>query len=239
MEKIFTRKKENGILLGYFLGTQLIFPILSVFVLGYIFGIINFPLNDLELLNIFSTMTVSIPFFIVVVLLSKDVFVSGYNKIKDNLGDFFKKNLIRFVFILLGNMLIGAIIQIVFKVTADNQEIIIAQFKRFPIPLFFMIVFFAPIIEEIVYREIIMKKLSGKGYYFALIVSSLIFGFMHLLPSISQGNFLALIYIVQYSLLGGAFGFFLKKDETILSPMFIHLLNNLFVVILLFIAPKL
>lgn len=98
-----------------------------------------------------------------------------------------------------------------FNITIFEKPII------YNILYFFLMVIITPILEEILYRGIILnlflKKYSLK---ISLIVSSLIFAFFHL-------RFIGIGYLFLYGLL---FGFAYIKTKSLLTPILIHVLIN-------------
>ena len=127
------------------------------------------------------------------------------------------------------------------KGTASNQEAIISMFSSSPLAivgLFFTIVIMAPIVEELIFRKSIFTLI--KDHKLALIISSLIFGGLHVIsPTISTIELLfngeatyldvilEFIYIIQYSLMGLGFGIaYIKSRKNVTSTIFAHMLNN-------------
>ncbi|WP_108672166.1 CPBP family intramembrane glutamic endopeptidase [Peribacillus acanthi] len=80
-----------------------------------------------------------------------------------------------------------------------------------------------PILEEIVFRKIIFGALYKKmNFFFAALLSSVIFGFAHFEP----------IHIILYSAMGFTFAFLYVKTNRILVPIIAHMTMNTIVVIL-------
>lgn len=82
-----------------------------------------------------------------------------------------------------------------------------------------MAVFFAPLLEEIIFRGIIMKGLLNKGWqpWKAILLSSVIFGVVHGNP----WQFLGAV------LLGCVLGVVYLKTKSLLLPILLHAFNNL------------
>ncbi len=80
-----------------------------------------------------------------------------------------------------------------------------------------------PILEEIVFRKIIFGALYKKmNFFFAALLSSVIFGFAHFEP----------IHIILYSAMGFTFAFLYVKTKRILVPIIAHMTMNTLVVIM-------
>lgn len=87
-----------------------------------------------------------------------------------------------------------------------------------------MVVIIAPILEEIIFRGIIMKGMlnGGSKLWVAILVSSLLFGLVHGNPWQFAGAVL----------LGAVFGLVYYKTKTLLLPILLHAFNNLTAVLI-------
>ena len=86
--------------------------------------------------------------------------------------------------------------------------------------LYFVLVAFVPaIFEEWAFRGILLRSLTPYGKGLALVVSSVIFGFMHIGPQ-------RVVFATVFGLLAG---FIYMKTGTIWYGVLIHLINNAFV----------
>ena len=72
------------------------------------------------------------------------------------------------------------------------------------------------VLEELVFRGVVMQSLRRFGDGFALVISSILFGFIH-------GN---LIQFIPAFLTGIAIGYFVMRTGSILTGILIHLVNN-------------
>lgn len=82
-------------------------------------------------------------------------------------------------------------------------------------------VLIAPVLEELVFRGIVMQSLRPYGDGFAVVISALVFSLLHL-------NILAM----PYAFLGGlALGYFVLRSGSLVTGMVLHLFNNLFAVV--------
>lgn len=108
------------------------------------------------------------------------------------------------------------------KITAHQLDFIIFENPNFyDIFYFFLMVIITPIIEEILYRGIILNLLLKKySVIISLILSSLIFAFIHL-------NFIGIGYLFLYGLL---FGFAYYKTKSLFTSILLHFLINLMAV---------
>jgi uncharacterized protein len=118
--------------------------------------------------------------------------------------------------------------------TSQNEMAIQAMFENNAIVilmLFFLLCVFTPIVEEIVFRKVLFGFFEPKlGPIVAIVLSGLIFGFMHVLAG-------DLIQAIPYVLMGFAFGYiYYRSEKNILVPIIVHFINN-FIVFLLY-APS-
>lgn len=85
-------------------------------------------------------------------------------------------------------------------------------------------VIIGPIVEELVFRKSIFGLIKNQNV--ALVVSSIIFGAIHLTAETSITT--ALINGVSYFTMGAIFGYiYLKNDKNIMAPIAVHILVNL------------
>jgi uncharacterized protein len=140
-----------------------------------------------------------------------------------------------YIMIIAGNyvsQLLSQFLAQVFNVTpaeAINQITIInALQSQGAVLMFVSAVLLGPIVEELIFRKAIFGLI--KKDHIALIVSTFIFGTIHLIsePSITE----ALVNGVSYYMMGFVFGYiYLKNDRNIWIPIFVHILSNLISVV--------
>ena len=101
--------------------------------------------------------------------------------------------------------------------------------ENYPIISFISVCIVAPIFEEIFFRGFILKGMLNNGVkpYAAILISSLIFGGVHIFPWQAVGGFLA----------GTILGITFYKSGSLLTCTTLHFINN-FVAYLLFIRYK-
>lgn len=77
---------------------------------------------------------------------------------------------------------------------------------------------FAPIFEELVFRDFILRRLKVFGNFFAVIVSSLLFAFVH--SNVAQ--------FIPSFLLGLILGYAYLQSGSIKTVIYLHIINNLY-----------
>jgi uncharacterized protein len=90
--------------------------------------------------------------------------------------------------------------------------------------MFLSAVIMGPIIEELIYRKAFFGLI--KNDKIALVVSSLVFGSIHLIGETSILG--ALVNGISYYVMGFIFGYiYLKNHKNIMAPIAVHILSNL------------
>ena len=113
--------------------------------------------------------------------------------------------------------------------TSTNQENINEMFLKSPIILSLMSIFYAPIVEESLYRGVLKKLISNK--YLFIIISGLLFGLVHVIDDYkSLGDFM---YILTYASLGMFLAYIYDKTKNIWCNIYLHFLQNFMSIILL------
>jgi membrane protease YdiL (CAAX protease family) len=98
-----------------------------------------------------------------------------------------------------------------------SSSIFESEFKQNRTQFFIVIVIIAPILEELIFRGLILDYLlKHKPEKASLLLSGLIFGLIHVSPD-----------QVFFAFLGGIFlGYVYMKSQNLLVPIFFHALNN-------------
>ncbi|MDO5615189.1 MAG: CPBP family intramembrane metalloprotease, partial [Cruoricaptor ignavus] len=100
----------------------------------------------------------------------------------------------------------------------DNFSDLLAQVTKDTSVMLLMIVIFAPLFEEIVFRGIVMKGLINKGLkpIYAIWISAIIFGAIHGNPW----------QFVGATFLGYVLGLVYYRTKSLLMPILLHAFNN-------------
>ena len=78
-----------------------------------------------------------------------------------------------------------------------------------------------PINEELIFRKCFKNILKNKWFF--ILISGIVFGYLHVSGANSLNQFL---YIIPYSSLGIAFATTYYKTNTVFSSIFVHMLHN-------------
>ena len=119
---------------------------------------------------------------------------------------------------------------------SENQALIQEASIRLPLMTILSTCFFAPIIEESVFRCGVFACLRGRwNFVFSALLSSLLFGSIHIMDSLFSGNFVDVSYVIVYAGIGFVLAYGYEKSSSVFVPCIAHALNNLISIILMFI----
>lgn len=129
----------------------------------------------------------------------------------------------------MGSILIQELLQ-ERSVGAANQAMIVETLNsNGSFIMILSVVLLGPIVEELIFRKTIFSFFKNKT--FAILLSSLVFGLVHLTNESSLVT--ALINLPSYLIPGLVFGYiYAKNDENLIAPTLTHILSNAISVIL-------
>jgi len=166
----------------------------------------------------------------VMILLTYKIFKQDFLRV-DSWGNLFKQMglgvVCTFGAALLGSSIVG------WLGTTDvalNQELVVSALSAMPVAMIITVVLFAPIVEEIIFRLVLMN-LFNLPPIFNVILSSLIFGLIHVLAG-------GLIHIIPYFLMGLVFGYFYLKNDNIWHVTILHTIHNGLTVVFVFLMQR-
>lgn len=200
----------------------------GLLVIGGYLIIPSFLFNPLKFFikkGIFTTLSANVAILLIMAI------IFGLIYRKDLINDL-KINFKKVILTTLKYWLIGFIIMYIssliielFKLAPNvNQEANIALLKEAPVLEFILAVILAPFVEELVFRRSLIKAINNKHIY--AIITGLMFAFIHVTSSLSQGSIM-LLYLIPYAAVGIAFGYSYYKTKNIYGTMIIHSFHNL------------
>lgn len=95
-----------------------------------------------------------------------------------------------------------------------------------------LIVVTGPIIEEMIFRFGVYRPLRNKNKILAYIVSSLLFGLIHVLGPVIDGYTSQLLLIIPYGISGFFYAKYYEKCDNIFYPILLHSISNIIASIL-------
>ncbi len=179
----------------------------------------NLPIN----ITIFYSVICDILMIALIILFFNKSIKKDFNDIKKNhkeyYSKYFKYYLIGLFVMMISNLIISLISQ---GGNAGNQETIEEMFEIAPVYVYCSAVFFAPIVEELVFRRAI-KNIIPNALLFIL-TSGLIFGGLHVIGTVEA--WYDILYLIPYSSLGMVFAYILQKTDNIFVTIGLHFMHN-------------
>ena len=173
--------------------------------------------------------TISIICIFIKYLVLISLIIKNYHKyLKEKWFDF-KKNIKKYFEISFKYWFIGFIIMIISNIIINyffpglgkNEENVQELIKKFPIIAFLFTTVFAPLIEEMVFRKYLQDSIKNK--YLFMILSGLLFGFVHVMGT---NNPLEYLLIIPYGSLGFMFAKTINETDNIYNTIMMHMLHN-------------
>ena len=130
-----------------------------------------------------------------------------------------------YIFSIIANIIINLLID-TSSHSAANQTLFETYLGSSMLWMIVQSVIIAPMLEEFIFRGLIFRTLRKYNKVLAHIVSSFVFGFIHIYTGLFAGDLSQLAYLFSYGLMGFAFSIAYEKKGTIFVPITIHMLNN-------------
>ena len=149
------------------------------------------------------------------------------------------KNLLQIIknygLMMVSSIAVNMILVLVFGLgQSGNQSSIIELYGQQPLKVIFAALVFAPIVEELVFRGSFYAPLRKNHHLSGVLLSSFLFGFLHVYQSLFTGNLMDLLYIFSYGLLGSFMCRVYDKTNSFFSCVLLHFLNNFISIVLTF-----
>ena len=200
-------------------------------VIAYIFKLVGINYNDFNYFDYACLNTfIELIMFVVVLLFYKKYLKKDLVLFKLNKKDYIKKIISYFLIFLIvkyGVALFSSLLLVMLGsdlVTSENQETVVTLAKTLPFMMMISTSLLAPFVEEGIFRLGIKKVINNK--YLFILVSGLIFGFMHIFPT-ELPLYVALIESLNYVTMGLLLAYIYNETDNIYVVVIIHALNNL------------
>ena len=200
------------------------------YILLFIFAYCFYNDNIKDMPDVFYYLAMSLKYFLIIIF-----YLFYYkNYLKEKWKDFrlnFKKYskiafndwIIGFIIMYVSNIFIMRIIE----TTGQNEEAIQKLISATPIFAILLTTLFAPIIEEMIFRKNLQDCFKNKKIF--MILSRLIFGFIHVMGT---SNYLEYLLIIPYGALGVSFAHTLNETDNIYPSIMMHAIHNGFLTLL-------
>ena len=223
-EKNNLPKVKNGIVSKrkLIISAVIFFTYFSHFLLKYLMPDNNNIISILVIISFYVIM------FILIFILFGDKIVTDFKMLIKNFNAYIEYDLPKYGFMILSFLIVNIICIIITKnATSVNQEAVESLPK---IVLAILAIIWAPIVEEIVFREAIRNYIYHTWLF--IIISGFIFGFLH---AAGEGSLFEIIMTtLPYATLGGWLAYIYAKTDNIANNIMIHSIWNLFAVIMSF-----
>jgi membrane protease YdiL (CAAX protease family) len=209
------KKQVSWLIITYLLFPQILYLVYFI-IIDMVLGM-NIPDSTYGLDTIVTLITMSL----MLLILRKHIpkILEGFKDIK-----IYTLALKLYLVIMVLNIIMGLFI----TEQGANQEAINNMIQDSPYTQFIAVVIFAPIMEEIIFRFVIFRSLLHKNRILAYVVSSLIFGSVHLIMSVFQGSLAQdIVLLPVYTMLGAVFAFAYDYTGKLSAPIVAHMLTNL------------
>lgn len=200
-------------------------------VIAYIFKLVGINYSDFNYIDYACLNTfIELIMFVVVLLFYKKYLKKDLVLFKLNKKDYIKKIISYFLIFLVvkyGVTLFSSLLLVMLGsdlVTSENQETVVTLAKTLPFMMMISTSLLAPFVEEGIFRLGIKKVINNK--YLFILVSGLIFGFMHIFPT-ELPLYVALIESLNYVTMGLLLAYIYNETDNIYVVVIIHALNNL------------
>lgn len=117
--------------------------------------------------------------------------------------------------------------------SSANQDAIAGMTTTAPMVMAITTVVLAPFVEEMIFRVGLFQLFYTKNRKLAYLVSSLAFGFVHIVAGLSSGDLSQIFYLLPYGLLGYVLCDIYESRQSIFVPMIVHSMNNLIAMLVL------
>lgn len=218
-----------ALLVHYFIGYLFLYRIIASYLSLFIEPSTKIILPWIQIASYLFTVGMAI-------LLAWPAITDSYRRFKEKKKDCMKWIGTLVVIMLVANIVLSMLVSLLTMTdNSANQQEIVQSAALLPIITLLSTCIFSPIIEELVFRAGTFTFLRGKwGFVVATIISSILFGFIHILDSLLAGNFLDLSYLLVYSTIGVVLAYGYEKTESVFVTIGIHMLNNIFSILIMY-----
>lgn len=210
-------------------GLILCIVLFLVFYYSSYFQLIPILLFNMDIKNLTGNQTVMLSAFsniillIILLLVFRKSIVKEWKTFKND----FLENLdtgVKYWLVGLGVMMVSnIIINIVFRLgQAANEQAVQEMISSLPWLMLINAGLIAPCTEELIFRKSFKKAFPNKWLF--IIISSLVFGSLHVLPSMTSP--IELLYVIPYGALGASFACMYQKTDTIFTSIAMHIFHN-------------
>lgn len=161
--------------------------------------------------------------------LLKDSMLEQWRDFKKNLKQYLIEGCVIGVLLIYACQIIGGLITMTLggNQASENQQFIETITTSYPVLMIFVSCVLAPILEEMLFRGIVFGWIYEWNPKMAHLISSFIFGFIHIMSAVFNGNTAEWIQIFSYCFMGFVLSYLYEKNNNIYVPILSHMMNNM------------
>lgn len=221
MHKFASLKHLLGMLLLYFVGYLILLPTLMT----------RFTLMIHPSATHFHPLVLLLGYFVytlILIIFTYKIWKKSFYQSMSQLKQHFILILKSSIFILIVNGVLSIVIGFIFQSSgSSNQQEIQQQSFLYPNLTLFITCVIAPMIEEMIFRSSFFECDFLKRYpTFTLWISSLLFGWIHVMDSLFSIGLSELGYFFIYTMIGLVLGYSYQRSQSLFVCIFIHAINN-------------
>lgn len=220
--KTLSKKNAWFIGLNYGIGYCFLYPVL----LNLLAQALSIRDNDSAMLLLHSVFYIT--FLISMLYAGRALYKQAWIDLKERGFSILKVTLKNYGLALLAVFLINIVIFALTQRTESmNQSMLEEEFGMHAVLTVFLTIIFAPLVEELFFRGVIYNQLANRFNGFAgIIVSSVLFGLVHVIVALMQGNFGELLYAIPYAVMGGFIARSYYQSNSFAGALIFHCLQN-------------
>lgn len=229
--KTLSRKNSIFIVLNYCLGYLFIYPFLLSTLGNLLFIFLKIDIFDFLLLIFY------VLFFIAMIFAGRVLLLDAWNQLKRNGLIILKCVFINLVYSLFVSYILNILISLLTTQASSNNQVFIEDgLQQNPVFIIIIALVFAPIVEELVFRGVIYNKIKIRsGFLPGAIISSVLFGLLHVLDSLLILNFSDIPFAISYMALGFFIAKSYKDTDSLAGSILFHFINNLMGVLVIYV----
>lgn len=174
-------------------------------------------------IKIIYMISYEIIFMVIIAFIFRKKLKKDFNVIKEKhkvyYAECFKYWLLGIAIMMVSNVIISIINN---GNIANNEETIRQMMSISPLYIFFSAVLFAPLVEELVFRQGFRYIFSNNILF--IFMSAFVFGGLHVFTGME--SLVDLLYIIPYGAPGAVFAYMLVKTDNIFVPIGFHFMHN-------------
>ena len=188
------------------------------------FELLNIDVSSLSTgFKIIYSMFYELAMMAIIIALFFKTLKQNWIDLKKNHNTYFKTYFKYWLIALAIMMFSNAIINLLFEQDLPANEAAVRDlFNTNPLYTYFSAVLFAPIVEELVFRQG-FRNILGNNIIFIL-MSGLVFGGLHVVSS--ANTWVDYLYLIPYCTPGLIFAYILSKTENVLITISLHFMHN-------------